>query len=204
MIVTAITGGVLGVYNIFKGEPKADEAGKTAVAVYETLQQKSNEHGEAINKLTKLLGKMRLQLTYSEGFKMGYKEHKAEARVLELEQRIAELQGKKKRRRPPAAGGGGIDSLIGPALASGPICKKGYVRDGKQCKKVPKAVAKAVDKVKKEALEAKRRAELERLKRKKMEQHIQRPAPAPKPMLPLPRKLHHNGKKGPKLPSWGD
>lgn len=201
MIVTAITGGVLGIFNLVKGEPKADEAGKTAVAVYETLQQKSNEHGDAINKLTKLLGKMRLQLTYTEGFKMGYKEHKAEARVQELEQQIAELQGKK-RRRP--AGGSGAATSTAPALAVTPDCEKGYVRDGKRCKKVPKAVAKAVDKVKEEALMAKRRAELERMKRKKMEQQIQRPAPAPKPMLPLPRKLHHNGKKGPKLPSWGE
>jgi hypothetical protein len=199
VIVSAITGATLGIINLVKGEPRADEAGKTAVAVYETLQQKSNEHGDAINKLSALIGKVRLQLTYTEGFKMGYKEHKAEARVLELEQLIAELQGKKKRRRPAGVGGG--VTATAPALA--PVCKKGFVLDGSRCRRVPKAVAKAVDKVKDEVLKAKYQAELERLKRKKMEQHIQRPAPAPKPMLPLPRKLHQNG-KGPKRPAWGD
>jgi hypothetical protein len=191
VVVAALTGAVTGILGLVKGEPKAVEADQKAVAVYETLQQKSNEHGEAINRIGSILAKMRLQLTYSEGFKMGYKEHKAELKVLELQQRIDELQGK----RPPAAAPARVVTTSTPALA--PKCEDGYVSDGKRCKKVPRAVAKAVDKVKKEALDAKRKLELERMKRKQMEQQIQSPAPpAPPQMKMLPSRLKRTDLKG--------
>jgi len=185
-VVAALTGAVTGLYGLFKGEPKAVAADQKAVTVYETLQQKSNEHGEAINRIGSILAKMRLQLTYSEGFKMGYKEHTAEMKVLELQQQIDELQNK----RRPAAGGASVSEPTTDALAPKPECETGYVRDGTRCKRVPQVVAKAVDKVKREALEAKRKLELERMRRKQMEQQIKRPlGAAPPTMRPLPSRL---------------
>lgn len=201
----ALTGIIIGLLAHLKGEPeadkandKADEAVAKAVKAYETVTKQMNE-------VVKAQRKLHLRMVHIQAHDEGYRAAKM---MLELQDENDKLRKqipawKRKKLGLGGSGGDSLDTMIGaagpapkkPVVAARPKpkpkpkeCPPGWIRTGTRCRAVSRAVAKAVNKSKEEMLEAKRRAAMEAMRRKALEQKMKAQQYVDIPKL-LPSKL---------------
>ena len=186
--IAALSALILGLVNIFAGEPKAEKT-------YDVLKDQLNHVSEQHNKL-------QLRMTY---FQAREELHTA----MEIQKKLDALQ--QKYDAMVAQSGGTEPSTTPPAAKSAPKpkpkCRPNQVLGSDdKCRYVPRAVASKVLSTEKRAEglakalaeERKKRLELERRKKELMRKYIHQtkapPAPAPKPIKALPDKLDEAGK----------
>lgn len=183
LAIPAISGLIIGLVALNKGEPKAEKA-------YETLQ-------EEVNKQAEVLKDIHLKLAKHEGWEEGKQAGKLQLKLDQLQRRYDALLAKYE-----SAKGG---KKPAPPSAAKDDCPLGQVRIKGKCKKPPKAVSAVVAAMQRKEADTRRRllAEKQRriaLERKKAEllrqlqQQRQRSSPIYN-LRRLPAKLDHLRKK---------
>jgi hypothetical protein len=172
---------ILGLVTQFKGEPVAD-------AVWAKLRKRVNRQDESIHKL-------HVRMIHLQGLEEGYNAGKLIEKLEQLQKKYDALKAKTTVAAAPVAPKPtAIATATKPRASTD--CKEGFLEVGGRCKRVPKAVAKAVkaevSKAKRKlVVEKKRFLELERKKAaltKKLATQQQQVRAIPKP-APLPAKV---------------
>lgn len=179
--IGAVSALILGLMAQFKGEPVAD-------AVWAKLRKRVNHQDENIHKL-------HVRMIHLQGLEEGYNAGKLAEKLDQLQKKYDALKAKTtvaavSTPTQPTA----VATVTKPKASTN--CKEGFIEVGGRCKRVPKAVAKAVkDEVSKAerklVAEKKRLLELERKKAvltKKLATQQQQVRAIPKP-APLPAKI---------------
>jgi len=187
--IAALTGLILGTFNILKGEPTAQKA-------WDTSQEAINKNRESINKLGDGLRRLHLMFVHMQGQQEGYNNAKM----------MQEIEGLKKDNEALRKKSASSQGASGERLVEAPNdkdCHPGWVRVGGKCTKNRATIAKAVKNAREEVKRAKEKLLLERRLRKAAEranvQMQQIPLPPPKPMpklSPVPRELDKASKYG--------
>lgn len=172
---------ILGLVTQFKGEPVAD-------AVWAKLRKRVNRQDESIHKL-------HVRMIHLQGLEEGYNAGKLAEKLDQLQKKYDALKAKttvvttSTPTKPTA-------TAVAPKPRTSTDCKEGFLEVEGRCKRVPKAVAKAVKAEvskaeRKLVAEKKRLLALERKKAvltKKLEKQQQQVQAIPKP-APLPAKI---------------
>lgn len=183
--IGALTGLILGLFSMFRGEPMAEKT-------WATLRVQVNALTEAVNKLH---AKVVFLQAHEEGRTAAAVHIKLDALQKKYDALTAEQGGQKSTNM----------AVLGqhPASTRPAACRKGFVRgsDGR-CRYVHRAVAAKVQADEKRAAaaraaleaEKRQRLEAERRKRELMKRLHQAAKPAPKPLPKLPIKLDEAAK----------
>lgn len=174
--IAALTALILGLFNVFKGEPTAQRA-------WETSEKAINQNRNTLNKLNDGFSKLHLMFVHMQGQQEGYNNAKLIQKIEQLEQENEQLKGDK-------------SVAVAKPAHTKKNCPPGWVRINGRCSKNRVAIAKAVDDAKRSATEAKRNLKLEHKMRRKAEmakakmQQVQLPRPmSPAKLKPVPQSL---------------